>query len=109
MPFLESLADMNPDALETFTPPEMGGDSDLKQAKNRIGDRVCMIGGFNQFHYFNDCTPAQTRREVRRCFEAAGAGGGYILAPSDHFFDADLELIRAFAEEARECVYEATC
>ncbi|MFB0565956.1 MAG: uroporphyrinogen decarboxylase family protein [Candidatus Aminicenantaceae bacterium] len=105
MPILEKIADMNPDAMETFTPPAMGGDVDLKKAKERIGDRVCMTGGFDQFHYFNNCTPEETRREVRRCFDEAGEGGGYILSPSDHFFDADVELIRAYVDEARKCVY----
>jgi hypothetical protein len=42
---------------------------------------------------------------VRRLFDEAGEGGGYILAPSDHFFEADEILLRAFAEEARRCVY----
>jgi len=28
-----------------------------------------------------------------------------VLAPSDHFFDADPALIAAFADEARRCVY----
>jgi uroporphyrinogen-III decarboxylase len=105
MPLLEQIADMGPDAMETFTPPALGGDADLKEAKARIGDRVCMIGGFNQFTYFQGCTPAETRRAVRECFEAAGGGGGFILAPSDHFFDAEVELIAAFAEEARRCRY----
>lgn len=105
MPFLEKLASMNPDAMETFTPPQMGGDTDLQEAKKRIGDKVCMIGGFDQFHFFKDCSPEQTRAEVRRCFQAAGEGGGYILCPSDHFFDADISLIQAFADEARKCVY----
>lgn len=105
MPFLERIADMKPDAMETFTPPAMGGDARLREAKRRIGGRVCMIGGFDQFHYFKGCSPDETRREVRRCFEEAGEGGGFILAPSDHFFDADLELIRAYAEEAKKCIY----
>lgn len=105
MAFLERIAEMQVDAMETFTPPAMGGDTDLAEAKKRIGDRVCMIGGFDQFHYFKECAPQETRREVRRCFEAAGKGGGYILAPSDHFFDAEPELIRAFADEARKCTY----
>jgi uroporphyrinogen-III decarboxylase len=96
---------MSPDAMETFTPAAMGGDTRLAEAKERVGDRVCMIGGFDQFHYFKGCTPAETRRAVRECFAAAGEGGGYILAPSDHFFEADLDLLRAFAEEARLCVY----
>jgi hypothetical protein len=106
MPILERIANMCPDAMETFTPPGMGGDVNLREAKRRIGDRVCMIGGFDQFHFFTGCSPEETRREVRRCFEEAGEGGGYVLAPSDHFFDAETELIRAFAEEAGECGYE---
>ncbi len=105
MPILERIADMQPDAMETFTPPSMGGDADLAEAKRRIGRRVCMIGGFDQFHYFSGCSPLETRRAVRSCFDTAGVDGGYILSPSDHFFDADLELIEAFADEARKCVY----
>jgi hypothetical protein len=105
MPILELIADMKPDAMETFTPPGMGADVDLAEAKRRIGDRVCMIGGFDQFHFLIDCTPEDTRAEVRRCFEEAGPNGSYILSPSDHFFDAELPLIEAFADEARNCCY----
>lgn len=106
MPILENIADMGPNAMETFTPVDMGGDVDLAEAKRRIGHRVCMIGGFDQFHYFTECTPEQTRKKVRECFEAAGEGGGFILSPSDHFFDAEPELIRAFADEAAKCIYK---
>jgi len=106
MPILEDIAAMKPDAMETFTPPGMGADVDLAEAKRRIGDRVCMIGGFDQFHFFKDCSEEETRAEVRRCFDAAGQDGGFILSPSDHFFDADLNLIHAFADEGRKCVYE---
>ena len=105
MPILEDIASMNPDAMETFSPQTMGGDTILSEAKKRIGDKVCMIGGFDQFHFFTGCSEQATRNEVRRCFEAAGTDGGFILSPSDHFFEADLKLIRAFAEEARKCVY----
>jgi uroporphyrinogen decarboxylase len=105
MPMLERIAAMQPDAMETFTPPAMGGDTNLAEAKRRIGCNVTMIGGFDQFHFFKGCTAEETRREVRRSFEAAGAGGGYILSPSDHFFEADLPLLEAFAAEARDCVY----
>lgn len=105
MPILERIAATGTDAMETFTPSGMGGDTKLGEAKRRIGDKVCMIGGFDQFHFFKGCTEAETRAEVRRCFEEAGEGGGYILCPSDHFFDADVPLVRAFADEARNCVY----
>jgi len=105
MPILERIADMNPDAMETFTPPSMGGDSDLGEAKRRVGGRLCMIGGFDQFHYLQGSSEREVREAVRKCFREAGEGGGYILAPSDHFFDADLNLLRVFSDEARKCVY----
>ena len=105
MPFLERLADLGVDAMETFTPRGMGGDADLAEARHRLGQRVCMIGGFDQLHFFSGCSPEETRKEVRRCFADAGEHGGFILSPSDHFFDADLRLLEAFAEEARRCVY----
>lgn len=105
MPILEIIADMNPDAMETFTPPAMGGDVELSEAKRRIGQRVCMIGGFDQFHYLKDCNPEETRRAVRRCFDEAGEGGGFILSPSDHFFDAEAVLLEAYADEAKKCRY----
>ncbi len=105
MPLLEQIADLGVDAMETFTPREMGGDADLREAKRLIGHRVCMIGGFDQFHHFIGCTTADTRRAVRRCFEEAGDSGGYILAPSDHFFEADDALLQAYADEAAKCGY----
>ncbi|MGD2123109.1 MAG: uroporphyrinogen decarboxylase family protein [Gemmatimonadota bacterium] len=105
MPLLEMIADMGPDAMETFTPPALGGDTDLGEAKGRIGSRVCMIGGFDQHTFFRGCDPEDTRRAVRRCFQEAGSGGGFILAPSDHFFHADLELLEAFGQQGRACLY----
>lgn len=105
MPILEDIADMGPDAVETLTPPAMGGDTNLSEVKRRIGDRVCLIGGFDQFHHLLGCQPSEARKAVRECFEQAGAGGSYILAPSDHFFDADVDILAAFADEAQSCTY----
>ncbi|MBL0173729.1 MAG: hypothetical protein IPP94_00400 [Ignavibacteria bacterium] len=105
MPVLDAVAAMRPDAIETFTPEAMGGDADLAEAKRRLAGAVCMIGGFDQFHFFRGCAPRSTRDEVRRCFAEAGEGGRYILCPSDHFFDASPELLEAYADEARRCRY----
>jgi uroporphyrinogen decarboxylase len=105
MPILEDIVAMKPDAMETFTPATMGGDVDLFAAKQRIGDRVCIIGGFDQFHYLKGCSAEETRNAVRTCFEQAGVNGGYILATSDHFFDAEVDLIKTYADEACRCTY----
>jgi hypothetical protein len=105
MPMLSSAAAMKPDAIETFTPAGMGGDADLAKARELLAGRIAMIGGFDQFHFFTGCTPEQTRAEVRRCFAEAGPTGGYILSPSDHFFEAEPHLLEAFASEAAACAY----
>lgn len=105
MPILEDIADMGTDAMETFTPKLMGTDVVLAEAKKRIGHRVCMIGGFDQAHFFKDCSEEKTREAVRKCFEDAGGNGAFILSPSDHFFDADIKLLEAFIDEAHKCVY----
>ncbi|HBG25884.1 MAG: hypothetical protein A2Y10_17845 [Planctomycetes bacterium GWF2_41_51] len=105
MPILKNIKSLGIDAMETFTPVGMGADVDLKKAREILGPEMCMIGGFDQLHFFTDCTPAQTRAEVRRCFEAAGKEGAFIISPSDHFFDAELKLIHAFSDEAKNCLY----
>ncbi|WP_105614487.1 uroporphyrinogen decarboxylase family protein [Vallitalea okinawensis] len=105
MPILDDIVAMKPNAIETLTPLGMGGDVDLKEAKKRVGHKVCMIGGFDQGHYFTNSTVEETRLAVRKCFNEAGSGGGFILSPSDHFFDAKPELIKAFADEANKCIY----
>lgn len=105
MPLLELLVDVGSTAVETLTPPSMGGDVDLAEVKHRIGDKVCLIGGFDQFNGFERSTHEETARMVGRCFEDAGEGGGYILNPSDHFFDCPVENLHAYARAARECNY----
>jgi uroporphyrinogen decarboxylase len=106
MPILEMIAAMKPDVMETFTPVGMGGDVNLAEARKRIPENICMIGGFDQLHFFKNCSTDAVRAEVRRCFNEAGSNGAYIICPSDHFFDADLELLEAYADEARKCAYE---
>ena len=105
MPVLNLALAMEPDAIETFTPPGMGGDANLARAKAATAGRAAMIGGFDQFHFFVGCSAEETRAEVRRCFREAGGEGGYILSPSDHFFQAEDELLEAFGREAADCVY----
>jgi uroporphyrinogen-III decarboxylase len=105
MGLLDLILATGADGSETLTPRAMGGNADLRAIKKELGATMFLQGGFDQQHGFAGCSPEHTRRLVRECFEAAGAGGGYILCPSDHFFDADKENVRAYAEAARECTY----
>jgi len=105
MPILDDLVKIGSTAIETLTPPAMGGDVDLADIMKKVGGKVSLIGGFDQFNGFQNGTPDDTRQLVRHCFETAGAGGGYIMNPSDHFFDGPVENVAAYGDEARKCKY----
>ena len=93
------------DATETLTPPDMGGDADLREIKETLGDSMCLIGGFDQQQGFEQGTPEKIRQQIEMCWEQAGPGGGYIMAASDHFFEGDPENIRTYVEIAKEFRY----
>lgn len=105
MPILDLIVANGCDASETLTPPGMGGDAEPAEIKRRIGGCVALIGGVNQQQVLDLGTREEIRAEVFRLFETLGAGGGYILSPSDHFFETPAENLRHYAEAARECVY----
>jgi len=105
MPILELIVANGCDASETLAPEGVGGDVDPAEAKRRIGDKVALIGGLAQFNILSDGAPEQIRAEVHRLFETLGTNGGYILSPSDHFFETSPRNLEAYAAAARECVY----
>lgn len=102
---LDLVAENGADGLETMTPPAMGGDCDLAEARRRVGDRLFFIGGFDQNAGFEHGTPRRARELVLAC-HAACPTGGYLCSPSDHFFIAPPENVQAFADAVRECRYE---
>jgi len=106
MPILDLLVEVGSTAIETLTPPSMGGDVVLADVKRRVGEKVCLIGGFDQYNGFEKATPDETSAMARKCFIEAGESGGYILNPSDHFFDCPVKNLFAYAEAARGCLYE---
>lgn len=94
------------DASETLSPKAIGGDiTDPAMIKQEIGDKVCLIGGMDQYGVLTYGSPEDIQKEVFRLFAALGEGGGYILSASDHFFDTPKENLVAFAKAAHECIY----
>ena len=104
MKTLELVARNRADGLETMTPPSMGGDCDLAEARRRVGGKLFFIGGFDQNAGFEKGSPAGVRRMVHD-LHACCPEGGYVCCPSDHFFFGDPANIQAFADAARECAY----
>ncbi|HNT87087.1 MAG TPA: uroporphyrinogen decarboxylase family protein, partial [Candidatus Hydrogenedentes bacterium] len=93
------------DVSETLAPPGIGGNQQPWEFKAKIGNRLALIGGMDQFNVVTEGTAEQIRAAVRLLFEKVGYEGGYVCSLSDHFFDAAPEKLQAFADAARECVY----
>ncbi len=90
---------------ETLAPPSIGGNQEPWAFKAKVGNRLALIGGMDQFNVVTDGTADQIRAKVRELFEKVGYDGGYICSMSDHFFETAPEKLHAFAQAARECVY----
>jgi hypothetical protein len=93
------------DASETLAPTTIGGNQEPWEYKEKIGRRLALIGGIDQFNVLTSGSKDAIRRMVFKLFETVGYEGGYILSCCDHFFDTPPEKIRFYAEAARECLY----
>lgn len=95
---LEPMADTGADVLEPLTPPSLNGEVSLAEAKQRVGDRVALYGGFNERVLMSN-DPEDVRAEVRRCIDEAAGGGGYAIRCAGQIFDAKLDNLRVMTEE----------
>jgi uroporphyrinogen decarboxylase len=93
------------DVSETLAPVSIGGNQEPWEFKAKVGDRLAVIGGMDQFSILTDSTPDDVRKMVFTLFEKVGYEGGYIMSASDHFFDTPVENLKVFADAAKECVY----
>lgn len=98
---LPLLREIKPDIVSTLTPPPMG-DVELREAKEMIGDVICLRGNIDQVHVMEKGTVELIREKVREAIVAAAKGGGFILSNADPFYDTKEENVRAFCEAARE-------
>ena len=99
--FLEDMVDTGPDALETITSSKTSGDFDLADVKKRVGDRICLFGGFNE-HVLTSGDPQEVIDEVKRCIDAGAEGGGYVLRSTGQIFGADDGMIELMCKTARD-------
>ncbi len=96
------------DASETLSPPGVGGDvrpETRAPLKEKLGSKVALIGGMDQFGILSNSSPAQIRAETHALFRDFGKDGGYICSACDHFFETPPENLKHFAAAAKECTY----
>ena len=93
------------DVSETLAPPSIGGNQEPWELKTKIGGRLALIGGLDQFNVLTEGSADIIRAKVRELFEKVGGDGGYILSCCDHFFETPPEKIRVYADAARACRY----
>ena len=96
MPFLPDLVETG---ISGLNPIQQSANMDLAQVKAEYGDRLCLVGNVDNYNIMERGTPEQVEAAVKECIQAAGAGGGYILA-SDHTMHEPIsaENVRAFVE-----------
>ena len=93
------------DVSETLAPVSIGGNQEPWEFKAKVGGRLALIGGIDQFNVLTQGPPDAIRANVHQLFERVGSHGGYVCSLADHFFDTPLENLQVYAEAARECVY----
>jgi len=98
---LEKFAEQGIDLFETLAPPP-SGDIELEDAKQRIGDKVCLKGNLNLTLLYNG-TLREIKESVRNCIMKAGHGGGFILGTEDALqWGHPVENIKAMVRMGRK-------
>jgi len=63
-----------------------------------IGNRLCLLGNLDVTHILVDATKDEVFEAVKQSLEDAGAGGGYILAPTNSHPDISVQRLRWMLE-----------
>jgi uroporphyrinogen decarboxylase len=93
------------DASETLAPKSIGGNQEPWDLKAKVGNRMALIGGMDQFNGLTRGTSDQIRQQVHLLFEKVGYDGGYILSCADHFFETPEANLQVYSDAAKECQY----
>jgi len=92
--------------LDCFNPLEdyrTGGDVDLGEVKNAVGDKIALWGNINTTEVMLQYSADEVKEVCRQAIDAAGEGGGFILSTGDQIGrDTPYENIFAMIDAARE-------
>lgn len=79
--FLEDFLVLDIDVLSPLEAPPCG-DIDLADAKEKIGDEICLMGNIDDMMVLGSATEEEAKQIARSCIEAAGTNG-FILGGTD--------------------------
>jgi uroporphyrinogen decarboxylase len=89
---MDDLLTLGMNAINPIEPPCM----DLKEAKDKWGDKVCLWGNVDLHHALTMGTVEEVEAEVIRCMREGAPGGGYICASSNSITNyCKVENVRA--------------
>ena len=96
---MEDLLSLGMNAVNPFEPPCMN----LKVAKEKWGNRVCLWGNIDLIHTLPYGTVGEVETEVKQRIKEAGQGGGYICATANSITDfCKIENIFAMTDAVKK-------
>jgi len=96
---MEDLLSLGMNAMNPFEPPCMN----LKEAKEKWGDRLCLWGNIDLVNTLPYGTLEEVEAEVKQRIEDAGKGGGYICATANSIANfCKLENVLAMTAAVRK-------
>lgn len=96
---LEWFADCGFDGVHPIEPT---AGMTLAEAKELVGDRMCVMGNLDITHILVDATREEVFEAVRQSIADAGQRGGYILAPDHSHPGISVQRLRWMVEAAKE-------
>ncbi len=96
-PLLPWFADCGFDGVHALEPT---AGVELAEVKRMVGDRMCVLGNLDITHILVDASREELEEAVKEAIRDAGAGGGYILAPTNSHPGISSERLRWMVEAA---------
>jgi len=84
-PIFDMIVETGVDGVHPIDP--LAG-MDLREAKTKYGDRVCLMGNVDCGDLLSFGNKEEVRQEVKECIRQAGEGGGYICMSSNSIHNA---------------------
>jgi uroporphyrinogen decarboxylase len=84
-PIIDDIVEAGIDALHPIEPMAR---MDLKEVKERLGDKICVMGNVDVAHTLPFGSKEDVLKEVKDCICKAASGGGYIMSSSNSIHNA---------------------